>query len=658
LGYAPDSVALAAGAQPDLVKTDGSNYVYALEHNDLVIMKVSPAKETAVISRVTFKSRPQAMFLSGNFLAVYGTDTQIAQSVEAASFKRTNPYTFFKVFDVSDPLNPKPVRDLDFEGSFSAARLVGNYVYFLTSLPGVYLSAEPVLPRVLDNGQVLGTQCDGATECFAPEVYYVDAPYGSYRFASVAAINIINNTETLSGQTYLLNNYQDVYLGDSSLYLVSVPTVDTEAVTQAVTKSVVYPKLPATTQGEITTLAAAASSVLNNYEKSAKITGLINSYLSALSTSDQTAIQSAVSAALPAALAAAATADTGNTFIYKIGLSGNQFAYQAQGEVTGQILGRSASDENGDYLRLVTASAATASSSAVATDFYSNIYVLGPDLKTVGSLNNLDTTSQISSSRFIGNRVYLIPGTAADPLVAIDLSDPTKPAVLGALQLSGLTAYLQPLDQNGQTFVSLGWDNSATSTDGTAISNLKLSLFDFTDLSQPKELGSYLIGDALSNSIALTDHSALFYSPDKNLLTVPAAWRDSKGNLTFAGDLVFATSNNKLNLEGKIDHSAGGHFSQSDSWLGQDYYDNTVKRSFLLADNLATFSNKFLKLNNSASLQAVASLELTAAGDDYMITSSTANCATPSASSTSETSAPTSPNSSSPPATSTPNTTP
>jgi len=59
-----------------------------------------------------------------------------------------------------------------------------------------------------------------------------------------------------------------------------------------------------------------------------------------------------------------------------------------------------------------------------------------------------------------------------------------------------------------------------------------------------------------------------------------------------------------------------------------NYYDNTVKRSLIVNDNLVTFSNKFLKINSLPNLQAIASLELTTAGDDYMITPVSENNAT------------------------------
>jgi uncharacterized secreted protein with C-terminal beta-propeller domain len=635
LGYAPAN-STGTDATADIIKTEG-HYVYALERSQVLIIKADPAEGAAVVSKITFKSRPQNLFLDGNFLAVYGADTPAGN------------YTFFKVFDISDPLNPQPVRDLDFEGSYSDARLVGDYVYFLTASPLSRLTGDSIIPPVSSNGQVLGTACNGAAACFAPDVYYLDTPYNSDRFISLTAINLKNNTETLSGQVYLLSDAANVYLGSGGAYITYSPVVDAGEVTQKLTRGLVYPKLSAADQSQVAAIESAPGTLVSEAEKQFKVGQIINNYLLSASAGDQAAIQTTISSNLPAALAAAATPDTGQTFIYKIGWSGGQFSYQAQGEIKGQIPSSSGLDENGDYLRLLTSVVpATSALAAAPTDFYSNIYVLGPDLKIVGRLENLDTTAQIYSVRFIGNRAYLITTQASGPLVAVDLSDPTKPALLGAVQVPGLADYLQPLDQNGRQFISLGRDDSTASSTGGVVNNLKLSWLDFTDLSKPKELSNYLIGDSSSDSIALADREALFYSPDNNLLSVPAVLRSAQGAIAFSGALIFSTANNKLSLLGKIDHSAAGHFNQADSWQGYDYYDNTVKRSLLLNNNLVTFSNKFWRINRQPSLSELSSVELTPAGDDYMITSSSCAVA-PQATSTPE-STPTPESTSTPPA--------
>src|SRR5205807_2322356 len=77
-----------------------------------------------------------------------------------------------------------------------------------------------------------------------------------------------------------------------------------------------------------------------------------------------------------------------------------------------------------------------------------NLYVLDESLKTVGSLENLAPGERIYSTRFLGKRAYMVTFRNVDPLFAIDLADPAKPAVLGQLKIPGYSDYLHPYDEN------------------------------------------------------------------------------------------------------------------------------------------------------------------------------------------------------------------
>ncbi|MFA6994976.1 MAG: beta-propeller domain-containing protein [Patescibacteria group bacterium] len=617
LGQAPIADTLTGYDQADIIKSDGK-YIYALARNELSIIKITTASEAEVVSKITFKSRPQAMLLSGNFLAVYGTDT--AQSFSQTS-KNQSPYTFLKVFDISDQASPKQMRDLSFEGSYVDARLINNYVYFLINTSSNYLTGDQIIPRVLDNGQVLATSCGGEAKCLAPEIYYFDIPYNAYSLTSVIAINLKDNAAALSGQIYIVDNEHSFYLTPNNLNIIYTPVINIDAFKRAAKRELVYPKLVAADQEQINKIETASDFILNNNEKEIKVSGIIDRFLFSLKTDDQSAWRAAISSSTDQKLNLASSV-IDRTYIYKMAIKDNQLTYRAFGQVNGTILNDSSLDENGDYLRLVTTNKQQPPDlNATSTDYYNNIYVLGPDLQIVGSLENLTTASEIYNTRFLGNRLYLTTLKSDDPLFAISLNDPTKPTVLGALKVPGISNYLQPLDSNGNKFAVFSRSGEINYSDGTKTTGFTGSLFDFTDLSKPQELASYLIGDSSTDSIASSDHQALFYSPDKSLLSLPVALQNSKGKVDFSGALVFGFNNNEFNLRGRIDHSAGGYFDQTDNWSGFNYYDNTVKRSLVVGDNLVTFSNKFLDINNLSDLKSVASIKLTTAGDNDVVAS-------------------------------------
>lgn len=616
--YSSTNNQVAGVDEADIIKTDGT-YIYALVRNELKIIKASPASDATVISTITFKSRPQDIFINGTSLTVFGSDDQISTLETYQSFRRQNPYTFFKVFDLSDPTNPALVRDLDFEGSYTDARLVGDYVYLFTNSSSNYIEGEPLVPRVMDGGTVLSSDCAKSEKCFAPDVFYFDIPYDSYNFSNITAINIKDNAEAISGQSYLMNYGQNLYVSQNNIYVTYTETVNEYDLEQAVKRELVFSKLSIDDQNKITAIEAVADYILSASEKKIKVSNIVDNYLSGLSTDEQAAIQTSIDEGLKQKLTEK-SADMEKTVIYKIAFNGQRLEYRGLGEVSGQVLNQFSMDENGDYFRIATTRSAIWSRlSDTPSESYSNVFVLNNELKVVGSLENLATNEKIYAARFMGDRIYLVTFKQTDPLYVISLSDPTKPAVLGAVKVPGFSTYLHPADTNGNKLIGIGHDTEDDGAGNVKIKGLKIALFDFTDLTQPKELDSFIIGDAGSDSIALQDHRAFLYSEEKNLLSLPAVLREND-KLTFSGSLVFNIINDKLTLKGKIDHSTGGASASADYWNGYSYYDNTVKRNLYINDNLYTFSNKFLKINNLADLSLVKSLTLTSGGDDYIIT--------------------------------------
>jgi uncharacterized secreted protein with C-terminal beta-propeller domain len=602
--------------EPDIIKNDGT-YIYALVRNDLKIIKINPASEGNIVKTITFKSRPQNILINGTNIAVFGADQQIANSALDKTFRRQNPYTFFKVYDLTNPAEPKLVRDLNFEGSYTDARLIGDYVYLFTVSSGNYIESEPLVPRVIDNGEVLPSICDASSKCFTPDVYYFDIPYGVYDFANVAAINIKDNNEALSGESYLLNRGQNLYIAQDNFYITYTATINEYDLNLAAKKELLLSKLSADDQGKINKIEAADNFIISLVEKKSKVNSIIDNYLNSLTSDEQATIKTSLDDSLKQKVNAQMPSSE-KTIIHKIGINGNKVDYQGMGEIGGQMLNQFSIDENGDNLRIATARNPLWSRfSDKPNEFYSSVYVLGADLKVAGSLENIITNEKISSARFIGNRAYLITYNQSDPLYAISLNDITKPAILGAVKIPAYASYLHPADVNGNKLFGLGYDTATDNSSSSSVNGLKLALFDFSDLNNPKELSSYLVANADNGSIVLQDHKSFLYSEEKNLLSVPAILRDNN-KISFAGSLVFNITNNKFILQGKIDHSAGDIVA-TDYINGYDYYDNTVKRSFYSNDNFFTFSNNFLKINNLSDLKTIKNIALTSGGNDCII---------------------------------------
>lgn len=611
--------------EADIIKTDGE-YVYAVVKNDLYIIDAKPAESADIVSKIAFKSRPQDLYVNGDSLIVYGGDDLIDQADVYKNFKRRGVFTFLKVFDTSDKKNPKQTRDLDFEGNYFDSRMIGDYVYFATSdYNFYYIDGEPTVPRILSGGKVVSGDCAEAVKCFAPGVYYFDMPYSSYTFTNVTAVNVKDNSEPIKGEAYLMSSGQNMYVSQNNIYITYPKYISEYQLQMDVLREIVYPKLSVKDQEKIAKIEAVDSFILNDEEKMQKISFILERYAVALSDDEEKQLEKNIDEKMKQKYQDISK-ELEKTVIHKIAVNNGDLQYKATGEVTGHVLNQFSMDENNGYFRIATAKNQTWSryASEEQKQSYNNLYVLDDNLKIVGAVEDLAKGETIYSVRFMQNRAYLVTFKQTDPLFAIDLSDPAKPKVLGELKVPGFSNYLHPYDDT--TLIGFGKDAGENEWGGVKTKGLKLTLFDVADVSKPKEIDTYIMGDAGSDSIALSDHKAFLFSRDKNLLVVPVSIREAAGDfdwgdLTFGGAMVFKVDKTGFELKGKIDHSDGGQPSDYDYWDGYQYYNNTVKRSLYIGDTVYTFSNKYLKMNKISDLTTIKNLELkkekTGSGSDF-----------------------------------------
>jgi len=131
----------------------------------------------------------------------------------------------------------------------------------------------------------------------------------------------------------------------------------------------------------------------------------------------------------------------------------------------------------------------------------------------------------------MGNRAFLVTFQQIDPLFAIDLANPTNPAVVGQLTLPGYSTFLLPYDENHligigkEVLIAISNTNQVGDVpwwNGSAFyQGMKLALFDVTDLHNPVQTDAISLGDRGTDSLALYDPHALLFDPARNLLALP-----------------------------------------------------------------------------------------------------------------------------------------
>jgi len=299
--------------------------------------------------------------------------------------------------------------------------------------------------------------------------------------------------------------------------------------------------------------------------------------------------------------------------ITKIGIGDGGITFRANGTVPGYVLNQFSMDEHDGYFRIATTSNNWRRSGG------NNVYVLDEALNTVGSLEGLAPGEEIYSARFMGDRCYLVTFKKVDPLFAIDLSDPENPAVLGKLKIPGYSDYLHPYDED--TLIGVGKETEeAKEGDFAWYQGIKISLFDVSDVENPRELAKVEIGDRGSDSPALYDHHAFLFSRARNLLVIPIleAQIDEDdfagvvplnfyGDFVYQGAYVFDISRDGIELRGRVTHIDDDSLLRSGYWFDSAY---AVERSLYIEDNLYTISQGRMKINDLGTLEEVTTVEL------------------------------------------------
>jgi uncharacterized secreted protein with C-terminal beta-propeller domain len=291
--------------------------------------------------------------------------------------------------------------------------------------------------------------------------------------------------------------------------------------------------------------------------------------------------------------------------------------YEASGEIPGWVLNQFSMDEYQGYFRVATT---TGNVWGGETASANQVYVLDQQLDIIGQLKDLAPGEQIYSARFIGNRCYLVTFKKIDPLFVIDLKDPFDPKVLGELKITGYSDYLHPYDENH--VIGIGKETiAAEEGDFAWYQGVKLSLFDVSDVQNPKVVGQYEIGDRGTDSPALQDHKAFLFDRSKNLLVIPVSVAEidaakypygvppyAYGDYVWQGAYVFNISLEKgLELKGRITHC--GDANPVQSWY---YYSSScsIERSLYIGNILYTISDAEVKLNSLGDLSEIKVIDL------------------------------------------------
>ena len=215
-----------------------------------------------------------------------------------------------------------------------------------------------------------------------------------------------------------------------------------------------------------------------------------------------------------------------NSKIYKFQLKNSDIIAIGNCEVDGYVNNQFSIDEYNGNLRIAT----TISKYDMEEEYTTNkVTIFNEDLEQIGSIDNLVENEDIHSVRFMGDVGYVVTFREIDPLWVLDLSDPTNPVVKGELEIPGYSSYLHPWDETH--IIGIGYNVKDNGYGGVTNDTIKVSMFDVSDLSNPKELFNISFGNKYAYSNIMYDHKSLFINKEKNLIGFPVNWY-SKVNKT------------------------------------------------------------------------------------------------------------------------------
>ncbi|PLR95107.1 beta-propeller domain-containing protein [Bacillus sp. T33-2] len=279
-----------------------------------------------------------------------------------------------------------------------------------------------------------------------------------------------------------------------------------------------------------------------------------------------------------------------DTNIYKFSVDGMNVKFHSSAEVQGTVLNQFSMDEHEGHFRLVTTKGYAWDESRPSSN---QLYILDGNLKPVGQLEELARGERIYSARFMGDRIYMVTFKETDPLFVINASEPARPKVLGELKIPGFSNYLHPYDENH--IIGFGQDTKVIADkgfgSGTRIltDGVKISMFDVSDMSNPKEKFTEIIGGRGTYSPLNQDHKALLFNKNKNLFAFPVTVYHNQQNNEFEQTFAFQGAyiynidlESGFNLKSKISH--GKNTAAYDEW------ESSINRLLYIGDTLYALS--------------------------------------------------------------------
>lgn len=547
--------------EADIVKTDGER-IYVLHGPTLTVLKSWPLTELGREASISIEGQPIEMFIEGDKAVIYSyvdarqVYTQAGKSMPSRGGSAGmdcydcywyEPLTKITVLDIASMATPQVLAEHFVEGNYVSSRKIGTKIQTVVTggtsdvfqlYPDFYMwDGDEDADDLVDAYEELRIRNDAAIEKATLDDLLPD------RFVAGAA-----------GLEDAAVACQDVY----------VPTSGTTEFGATQIHSLDLDNLQGPAVGTI--VFGATHTIYQNHE---------NLVLAAQSWSQH--------------VFAGPVWEVGDDPVSLVGTHLHVFAltegdgrpaYRASATVPGALDDQFSIDEKDGVVRIATTEQIASSDSWGTTE--NDLFTLsynGASLTPLGEVRNLAPGETIYSTRYVGDRAYVVTFRQVDPLFVFDLSNPASPQLTAELKIPGFSEYMHPIGDGTHLFtigVDGEWDGS---TSGVA-----LQIFDVTDATDPKLTHKVQLSDDndWAWTEALYNHKALTFYDD--LLAFPVEGYSSGPHSGLALFRIDPTQG--ITELGRIDHTP--YFQQST--YDYCYYGYGVRRGVFIDDHVVSIS--------------------------------------------------------------------
>jgi len=466
--------------EADKVKSDGT-YLYIAGMNKIFIVKAAPPEGMMIVNSIDVEGLVAEIYLFNHILAVLfnpdggsgnpwdGGNLVDAVQIGMPYWIPVNIQTGLMLVDVTNPSDPEIIKIIKTDGWLVSSRLINGKLHVIQQ----FLPDLPPLQLYYDGSEANKQRAIQANQHALASVT-LDDLLPSYA-ATDSKGNVIGNGSLVSPSNF----YRPTDPGGGSI--VTVMTVNMND--------------PSHTQQSVGIVADAHTLYASTQSLYVCATLWVND-LSA-NNNNENHLQ---------------------TIIHKFDITGATVTSVGSGRIPGEILNQFSLGEYEGVLRVATTTGNFWSSNGkISTNIFC-LETLDNKLVTIGRLEGLAPGEFLYSARFIGPRGFLVTFVKIDPLLTIDLSDPSAPKLVGELKVPGYSDYIHPLGENH--LLTIGKDTKEQY--GTAwYQGVQLSIFDINDFSNPILLHKEIIGNRGTNSEALYNHKAFTFWAENGLLAIP-----------------------------------------------------------------------------------------------------------------------------------------